>query len=99
MSKIVARREAVYGLYRYGDFVSIARKTGLSAPTVSRALRGEPFAGVCGLRQDGTAACNARTPSTSGVVLDVGIASDMSCVLSTGGDVQCEGGREDLLEL
>ena len=42
MSKIVARREAVYGLYRYGDFVAIARKTGLSAPTVSRALRGEP---------------------------------------------------------
>ena len=40
MSKIVARREAVYGLYRYGDFVAIARKTGLSAPTVSRALRG-----------------------------------------------------------
>ena len=36
MSKIVARREAVYGLYRYGDFVAIARKT------VSRALRGEP---------------------------------------------------------
>ena len=42
MSKIVARREAVYGLYRYGDFVAIARKTGLSAPTVSRALQGEP---------------------------------------------------------
>ena len=44
MSKIIARREAVYGLYRYGDFTAIAQKTGLSASTVSRALRGEPCA-------------------------------------------------------
>ena len=46
MSKIVARRGSVYDLCPYGEFKTIAEKTGLSATTVSRVFRGEP----CSLR-------------------------------------------------
>jgi hypothetical protein len=62
-----------------------------------RALRSEPFGGMCGLRLDGSASCSTRTP-LAGPVLDVGLASS-SCIVTPQGEVHCEGGLADLQHL